>query len=256
MLSARVNGIDLAYLRSGNGKPLVLLHGYPLDHSIWLPVAARLEKACSLVLPDLPGFGRSGLASAGFSLDDMADDLAALLDALGIHKIALAGHSMGGYVALAFARKCPARLESLVLVASHALADTPERQVSRTEEAQLVMNGGLGQIARSMAGKLTGDPMLQSEIERLINRQKPEALAGALLAMAARQSSENLLASLSSPVVFIQGDKDKLIPLEMARDMHKLAKKSRLFIIKDAGHLPMMEKPAETARALRTLIYK
>ena len=124
MNKIKVNGIELAYERRGRGTPLVLIHGYPLDHSIWTEVASQLENDFDLILPDVRGFGESTTVDAPYSLTDISSDLAALLDSLGVGSTALAGHSMGGYVALAFAKLFPKRVSGLALISSQAAADT------------------------------------------------------------------------------------------------------------------------------------
>src|SRR5688572_11852208 len=99
-----VNGIELAYTRQGKGTPLVLLHGYPLDHHLWDEVLPLLEDIFDVILPDLRGFGESTIVDTPFTMEDYASDVAGLLDQLGIQRAAIVGHSMGGYVALAFAK--------------------------------------------------------------------------------------------------------------------------------------------------------
>ena len=105
-----LTGIDLAYDRRGSGTPLVLIHGYPLDHSIWDEVAGLLENDFDLIIPDVRGFGESTAVDEPYTMTNLAGDVAALLDSLEIEKAAFAGHSMGGYVALAFAKAFPCLL--------------------------------------------------------------------------------------------------------------------------------------------------
>ncbi len=123
MEKVNVNGIHLAYDRRGKGTPLVLLHGYPLDHHLWDESLPLLEDTFDVILPDLRGFGESSTVDSSYTMDDYASDIAGLLDQLGIQKTAIAGHSMGGYVALAFARLYPERVSGLGLVSSQVLAD-------------------------------------------------------------------------------------------------------------------------------------
>ena len=117
MDTVAVNGINLAYTRLGKGTPLVLVHGFPLDSSSWNELIPYLKDHFDLILPDLRGFGKSTTVEAPYTLSDIADDLAGLLDDLGVEKTALAGHSMGGYISLAFAKKYPQRVSGLGLVA-------------------------------------------------------------------------------------------------------------------------------------------
>src|SRR5687767_15485401 len=128
MEKINVNGIELAYERQGTGAPLVLLHGFPLDHHLWDQVVPLLEDTFDLIIPDLRGFGESSMGDSPNSLDTYASDIAGLLDYLGIQRAAIAGHSMGGYIALAFIRLYPERVGGLGLVASQVVADTPERR--------------------------------------------------------------------------------------------------------------------------------
>ena len=128
MKKISINGIELAYERHGKGASLVLLHGYPLDHHLWDEVVPLLKDTFDLIIPDLRGFGKSTTVDTPYTMNDFASDLAGLLDQLGIQKVAVAGHSMGGYVALAFAQLYPERVSGLALVSSQVLADPPDRK--------------------------------------------------------------------------------------------------------------------------------
>src|SRR5574338_1330215 len=118
MEKVNVNGVELAYGRSGKGAPLLLIHGYPLDHSIWDRVGPLLAESFDVITPDLRGLGESASTEKAYGMEALAGDLAGILDHLGIDKAAVAGHSMGGYVALAFLRAFPARVGGLGLVSS------------------------------------------------------------------------------------------------------------------------------------------
>jgi 3-oxoadipate enol-lactonase len=247
------DGLKLAYERQGQGVPLVLVHGFPLDHTIWKAVIPGLENAFDLILPDLRGFGASGVSPAPYLLSDMAEDLACLLDELGIKETLMAGHSMGGYVALAFARAFPKRLLGLGLVASQVLADSAEKKAGRQEQAIDILAHGVKNLAEEMAVKLTADPALQAELKQLILRQSPEGVAGALRAMAERPDSTGILANFGFPVVFVHGKADRLIPIETARKAQAMVKKGALVEIAEAGHMPMMEAQSAIVEALRDL---
>jgi pimeloyl-ACP methyl ester carboxylesterase len=243
MLKTIVNDFELAYERYGRGTPLVLIHGYPLDHTIWNPVVPLLEDNFDVILPDLRGFGQSGTTQAHFRLADMAADLAALLDLLNIEKTVIAGHSMGGYIALAFARAYPRRIIGLGLVASQALPDAPEKKTGRTQEAEHILAYGVGDVAEGMSIKLTADPVLQTRLKELMLQQRPEGLAGALRAMAERPDSTDILSTSRFPVAIIHGLSDQLVPIERAREARAALKKGSLVEIEGVGHMPMMEAP-------------
>lgn len=253
MKTIKVNGIDIAYTRRGTGNPLMLVHGFPLDHSIWNETAALLEENFDLILPDLRGFGESATVETPYFMDDMADDLATLLDHMKINEIAIAGHSMGGYVALAFAKKYPHRVRGLALVASQAAADAPDRKDGRYKTAQDVAEKGVGVVADAMTSKLSAMAEVQTFVRAIMEQQTPAAVIGALKAMAEREDMSASLAAFSFPVLVVHGDEDALIPVDRGREVKSLVPAAHLTEIQGAGHMPMLEFPKETAAALKIL---
>jgi pimeloyl-ACP methyl ester carboxylesterase len=186
-------------------------------------------------------------------MEDYASDLAGLLDYLGIQKAAIAGHSMGGYVALAFARLFPERLRGLGLVSSQVLADSEERKQGRYKSAAEVAEHGIGSVVETMTPKFTADEMLQAFARTAMERQQPAAYIGALKAMAERVDSSPLLSSFHFPVVLIHGNADSLIPVDRAREVKAALPHAHLVEISGAGHMPMMEAKEQTAEALKHL---
>lgn len=253
MEKIKINDIELAYTRRGKGTPLVLLHGYPLDHHLWDDVAPLLEDTFELILPDLRGFGESTTVDSPFTMDDYASDIAGLLDQLGIQKTAIVGHSMGGYVALAFARLYPERVSGLGLVSSQVLADPPDRKEGRYKSAADVSDKGIGGVVETMTPKFTSDEPLQAFARETMERQQPAAFIGSLKAMAERMDSTPLLSSFKFPVVIIHGEADALIPIDRAREVKKAIPHAHLVELNGAGHMPMMEAKEETAIALKHL---
>jgi pimeloyl-ACP methyl ester carboxylesterase len=253
MDAIEVNGVHLAYDRRGNGTPLVLLHGYPLDHRLWDDVIPLLVDKFDVILPDLRGFGESTTVDSFYAMEDFASDIVRLLDFLGISQAVIAGHSMGGYVALAFARVYPERMLGLGLVASQAAADTPERRDGRYKSAAEVADKGIASVVETMTPKFTSDPGLQQYAREAMERQKPTAYIGALKAMAERIDSTMLLTTTQYPVAIVHGDADALIPVDRAREAKALMEHAYYVEIPGTGHMPMKEAPEKTAEALRHL---
>ena len=253
MEKINVNGIKIAYERLGKGTPLVLLHGYPLDHHLWDDVLPLLEDTFDLIVPDLRGFGESTTVATPYSMSDFASDVAGLLDQLGIQKTAVAGHSMGGYVALAFAERYPERMNGLALVSSQVLADPPDRKEARYKTAAEVEEKGINGVLETMTSKFTSDPHWQAFARESMEKQQPAAYIGALKAMADRADSTGLLSTIKYPVVVIHGDADALIPVDRAREVKAARPESTLVEISGAGHMPMCEAPTETVKGLKLL---
>ncbi|NOT05456.1 MAG: alpha/beta hydrolase [Anaerolineales bacterium] len=250
MDTVAVNGINLAYTRRGKGNPLVLVHGFPLDSSSWSEIIPFLEDRFDLILPDLRGFGRSTTVESPYTVSDMADDLAGLLDHLGIEKAALAGHSMGGYVALAFAKKHPHRINGLGLVSSQAAADATEGKERRYKTAADVAEKGVSVVVEAMTQKLSADVRVQEFVRGVIERQSKQAVIGALKAMAEREDSTPILSSFNFPLLLIHGDTDQLIPMDRAKEIKSINPSARLLELNGAGHMPMMEFARQTADGL------
>ncbi len=249
--------VKLFYKEFGSGKPIIFIHGYPLDHTIWLPLVPGLEKNYRLILPDLRGHGQSPAPAGIYSMELLAADILALMDQLGLQKAVIAGHSVGGYIALHFARLYPDRLAGLALVASHCFSDPPERKQIRLETAKKVeMTGRIDFIVESMLPSLTPDKKLQRKLKPIIENAKPNGVIGILRGMASRGDTCEVLLNLDVPALIIAGELDVHLSVDRAQQMADLMKKPWLEIIQGAGHMPMMEAPQKVSQVLITLLKK
>ncbi|RJP52507.1 MAG: alpha/beta fold hydrolase [Anaerolineaceae bacterium] len=251
MITFKYQDTTLAYERLGRGAPLVLIHGFPLDHSIWDEVTPLLSSTFDLILPDLRGFGESVSSAPAWTMRDLADDLAALLDHLGLESAFLAGHSMGGYVTLAFADAYPQRVRGLALVSSQAAADAPEKRSARHAQARQIAEDGIGEMVAAMTEKLSTDERVRKFVHELMRKQKPAGYIGSLKAMAERADTLSVLEKNLFPVLVVHGGADGLIPFQ--REIQAKVPRARVTEIAGAGHMPMMESPREVAEALRGL---
>jgi pimeloyl-ACP methyl ester carboxylesterase len=253
-MKIRVNGIELFYRDLGEGIPLVLLHGYPLNNTIWDAVAELLQGQARLILPDLRGFGLSSAPEGVYSMRQLAGDVARLLDTLEIHTAVMAGHSMGGYVTLAFAKAFPDRLAGLGMVCSQAGADSAERKAGRLATADEVARQGTAAMARAMAEGLTADPTRVNGLEQMILQMSPFGVIGALKGMAEREDFTGFLPHIEVPALVLAGEMDAFVPLAKAEEMALRMKDCRLVRITGAGHMPMLEAPKKTAAAFSELL--
>ncbi len=247
----QVNNVQIAFEKVGKGSPLVLIHGYPLDHSIWNETAKLLQDDFQVLLPDVRGFGESTTVDSPYSMTDIADDLAGLLDALKIDKAFFAGHSMGGYVALAFAKKYTNRVSGLALVSTQLLADPEDRKQGRYKTAADVSEKGVGIVAEAMTDKLSSNQKVRDVIRPLIEKQRTSGVVGTLKAMAEREDATALFSAMNYPVILVHGDADELISVERAREAKAILSSAHLVELAGVGHMPMMEVPKKTADALK-----
>jgi len=245
-----INQIDLFFEEHGAGTPVVLLHGYPLDHTIWQEVVPTLAEHARVIVPDLRGHGRSDAPEGIYTMRQIADDVAGLLDALELPGAVVVGHSMGGYAALAFAQAYPQRLLGLGMVASQAAADSSEGRAGRLVTAREVQQQGMAGIADSMPARLTTQARLLPTLRSLILATSPAGAAGILMGMAERPDMTSFLAQISAPAVVIAGDSDALIPFDRSVEMAHKLQQARLVTVPGSGHMPMMEFPGIVAAAL------
>lgn len=250
------NPVDLFYEEHGVGTPVVFVHGFPFDHSIWMPLVPMLRDHARLILPDLRGFGQSPVTDDVYSMRLMAEDIAHLLDRLEIEKAVVVGHSMGGYISLSFAQAYPGRVLGLGLVATQAAADTPERRQARYKAAESVHHKGARVVASDMVKTLTPRQDLIQSICDLILRTHPTGIVGALKGMAERSDLTGALSSMNVPAVVISGAADQLMPRENVETLAQLLPKGWLIDVPGAGHMLMMEEPQLVAEALLQLINK
>jgi len=257
MKTLSVNGVRVATVDRGGGLPILLVHGFPLDHTMWDAQVEVLSGRFRVIAPDLRGFGQSGVAAGTVTMDQFADDLAALVDALGMHeRVVLCGLSMGGYIAFAFCRKYAARLRGLVLCDTRATADTPEAAAGRWETAQRVLREGTAPLADTMLPKLLAPatlakrPAIVAALRKMILASDPRGIAAALRGMAERPDSTPLLTEIACPTLVLAGQEDALSPVDEMQALARQIPSAQFVTISGAGHLPPLEQPAETTAAI------
>jgi 3-oxoadipate enol-lactonase len=247
--------VHLNYDQHGAGTPLVLLHGYPFDHTIWKAQVRDLKENARLVTPDLRGHGKSPAPEGAYSLDLMAKDVFALLDQIGVFKAIWVGHSMGGYVTLAAYRLEPERFSGIGFIASNYLADSPEAKNKRYEAAEKVAQQGAEAALNPKAFK-EGTPESSENVQKakqLTLATSPAGIIGTLQAMAARPDSTETLRSIKVPALVVGGSGDQFFKPEIPQKMAELIPNAKL-VMADAGHMPMLEQPGVVTDALRDLL--
>lgn len=263
MPTQQVNGVALSYTEQGTGSPpVVLLHGFPLDARMWeaqLPAIASAGRR--VIAPDLRGFGRSWSESP-FTIESLADDIHALLSAVDAIPMVLAGLSMGGYVALAYAKKYPADLRGLIFLDTKAEADTADGRQGREKMIELVRKEGSKPIADQMMSKMLAKdaadrrPQTAQTLRQMMEACPPKTIEHALAAMRDRPDRSGELASIKVPTLVIVGESDAITPPSVAEAMVRKIPNAQLVVIDGAGHMSPMEQPEQVNRALRAFLDK
>jgi pimeloyl-ACP methyl ester carboxylesterase len=278
MRSLAVNGTEIWYVDRGNGLPLVLIHGFPLDHTMWTDLIDALAGASQdasaqalspvfpirILAPDLRGFGRSPLGPTGdakVTMDQFADDLAAWLDALAIREaVVVCGLSMGGYIAFQFWWKFAARLRGLILCDTRAVADTPEAAAGRRSMAERVLREGPAPLVETMLPKLLAETTLRQRpelVERLrgmIGAGNPQGAAAAARGIAERPDMTASLARIRCPTLVVAGQHDAISPPAEMRNLAAAIPGAKFVEIPAAGHMAPMENPLAVSGAMREFL--
>ncbi|RMG38638.1 MAG: alpha/beta hydrolase [Planctomycetota bacterium] len=290
MRRVRVGDIELAVEERGAGEPLLLVHGFPLTHAMWREQLAGLADVARLVAPDLRGFGQSDVTPGAVTMARFADDLAALLDALGVEQpVTYCGLSMGGYIGWEFWRRHRDRVARMILCDTRAAADSDEAKANRRNVAERVLAEGprfllqvpedilraargeseeetadtpsrrrraLSQLMRKLFSPYTIEhrPEVIAFVRELILQNRPEGIAAASLGMAERDDATPLLPSIDVPALVVVGEDDGLSAVEEMRQIADAMPDAELVVIEKAGHMAPLENPGPVNEAIERFL--
>lgn len=255
------DGAELSYYETGSGVPVVLLHGFPLDHTMWRAQIEALSGTCHVIAPDLRGLGQSRLAEGdterGIDMHQYAADVCAVLDkTCASEPVILCGFSMGGYVLWEFVRKFSDRLRAIVLCNTRATGDADEVRAARLITAEEVLVSGAGPIAESMLPKLLAPatlanrPDVVNEVDAMIRRAAPEAIAAAARGMSRRPDVRADLPGIRVPALVVVGAEDAISPPQGMRDIAEALPRAEFVEVPAAGHMSPVENPAAVSDAM------
>ena len=245
------------YSDKGKGRAIVLLHGFPENLHIWDEFSEELSKNYRVISIDLPGFGETECFGYVHSMELMAQCVHSVMQQLNLRRYVVVGHSMGGYVAIAFAELFTENLRGLCLFHSTTYADNEEKKVDRTRGIAAVKKHP-AQYLKAFSTNLFADAN-DSHIKRLqeiISTSKPRGIIAALEGMKMRPNREIILKFALYPVLFIFGKKDRVINHEMALPQTEVPSKCEVVLLENAGHMGFYEEPGETLNALRKFAYR
>lgn len=267
MKTARLSKTDLAHVDEGRGTPVLLVHGFPLDHTMWDAQIAALSAQSRVIAPDLRGFGRTppapGDAERGISMEGFADDLVELLDALAIREpVVFVGLSMGGYIGWQFACKHGGKLRALVACDTRAIADTDEARAGRIKSAESVAAAGSVIVANAMEPKLFAKatfekkPEIVAATRKVMESTPPAGVAAALRGMAARPDVTSFLPSINVPTLVLVGEHDAISSAAEMKTIADAIPGAEYVVISKAGHMTTVEEPVAVNEALTQFIDK
>lgn len=257
---AELGNTLISYFDNGEGQPIVLIHGFAGSKLYWEKVLPDLSKNNRVIAIDLPGHGDSSMGLEKYAIEEMAGTIKDLLDELGLEKVTMFGHSLGGYITLAFAEKFPQYLNGFSLVHSTANPDSDEAKAGRESNAKKVLEGGLDSFINGLSQKLFSPENSEVNAQDIQTTAKigmstsVQGVVNALLAMRDRPNRNYVLEETELPVLLIAGEQDQIIPPDKTFTVNK--PNIQQAIIKGAGHMSMYEQPAELVRAMGNFLAK
>jgi 3-oxoadipate enol-lactonase len=261
MPSVYVGDLWINVIDRGLGSPVLLVHGFPLDHRMWASQIDALATRHRVIAVDLRGFGETYGAAGTTTMDRFADDLRLVLDQLRVDEpVAFCGLSMGGYVAFEFWRRHSVRVRSLVLLDTRAVADTEDAARNRRLQADRILATGTDDLADQMLPKLLapaslmGQPQTVGRIREMIQKAQPAGVAAALRGMAERPDSTGILSTIHVPTLCVVGEHDAISPAEEMRGMAAQIPNAEFALIPDSGHMSTMENPGAVNDVLLTFL--
>lgn len=242
---------QVSYRKYGKGNAVVLLHGFPEDGELWRHIYPALSAHFTVIVPDLPGSGDSTLSDGNLSIEQLATSVQLILEQEGIEKAVIAGHSMGGYTALALAEKYPSLVTGLSLVHSTAEADDDAKKETRRKSIELIRKGGREAFIKQMIPNLFSPVFKEGHKDVISDQVKrgmrlgADSLMAYQAAMMNRPQRKNVLEKATYPVQWIIGEDDNLIPFRKGLQQSFLGSRDFVSLYHDCGHMSMLEMPGK-----------
>jgi YbgC/YbaW family acyl-CoA thioester hydrolase len=249
--------VELAVDVRGEGLPVLFVHGFPFDRTVWRHQLATLSRV-RRIAPDFRGVGDSGAppGADGYSLTRYADDLVAVLDAVGVRQAVLCGLSMGGYVIFELLRRHPERVKALILADTKPEPDSPEAKRGREELTQVAQREGQDAVIERLLPRLLAaatqatQPEVAGQVREMAHRWSVPGLVGALRTLRDRPDSTDTLRGVRAPTLVLVGSEDQIAPPDTARAMAQLIPGAQCHVVPAAGHIAPLEQPLATSRVV------
>jgi 3-oxoadipate enol-lactonase len=261
MNSVENNGVRIVYDDVGTGNAVLFIHGHPFNRTMWQPQVQALRWKYRTIAPDLRGYGQSNVGTeTAITLETMAGDLIHLLDHLSVNRVCVVGLSMGGQIAMEFARAHPERTAAAVFAATFPQSETPEGVVLRKRMADRFLNEGMASPGSEMLTKLIGPaslkklPSIPANVYQMICGTNPAGAAAAVRGRALRRDYRESLKTFRFPCMIVFGTDDAYTTLQQAEEMHTAIANSQLEIFEGVGHMPNLEDEDRFNRCLHQFL--
>ena len=248
-LTKKISGFTVAYDDLGEGYPVIFLHGFPFNKSMWSEQHIMAQYNIRIIAPDLRGFGNSHDDSYELSMDLFADDLIELMNVLLLEKVAVCGLSMGGYIALNAIKRYPKRFSALILCDTQCNTDTEEGKAKRYKSIEFIKSNGLSDFTETFIknalhpASFSQKPELVTNLMKMMLSNSENAYTRGLKSLAERKETCSNLDQIDVPALVICGSDDSLTPVSKSQYLHEQIIGSRISIIQNAGHISNMEQP-------------
>lgn len=244
------------FTKKGVGHPLILLHGFPLNSNIWKDFLEYFDTKYQVISIDLPGFGKSVIPDSPFTIEDVAKEILSALKKSGVQNCTLAGHSLGGYVALAMVDIQPDLFSSLILLHSTAYADNEEKKANRNKAIDFVSRQGVIAFTGNFIPPLFASPTHPAieKVKEIAIEATADAVLNYTVAMRDRKDTTSVLRDFHKPVLLITGEKDTVIPVESIHAQASLSPSIQTEILPEVGHMSMYENPKKIAEVINNFI--
>ena len=252
---------SIFYTDTGEGFPVVFLHGFCETSDIWSGIQSQLSKTFRVITIDLPGFGGSPLLNYTFSLEDVAKEIKTFVDSINLTKYVMIGHSMGGYITLAFSKLYSDQLSGIGLFHSSVFEDEKENKENRTKLIEFIKANGVRTFVKTFIPSLFYKENVNTlsdvirNLKKSAEKTQPESVIRYASAMRDRPGSEEFLNKFKKPVMFIVGEEDPRVPLTKSFEQIIMPENSHVLRLAETGHMGMFEKPDETTNFIEGFLH-
>lgn len=254
-----INNSIIHYTVEGVGRPVILLHGFGEDRTVWENQVEYLRHHYQVMVPDIPGSGQSELIS-DVSMEGIAEVIKRIVEAEELESVVLIGHSMGGYATLAFAAQYPHLLDGFGLFHSTAAADTEEKKENRRKGIAFIEKYGANEFLKTTIPNLFSehtketDPSLIQHFTATLPDFSKAALKSYYEAMIKRPERIDLFSKTDLPVLFIIGEQDAVISFEDILKQASMPRVSYIHVLHQSGHMGMLEEPGKANAAIEEFL--